>query len=93
MKKLVSLIAMLIIGIGFNMADETSENDNPDVYVCSGSQSKCYHRTEKCRGLALCNGDVSAISLRAAQAVGRRECKMCYKDNIDSNKRQDASGE
>lgn len=76
MKKLAVIAFMLLI-CGIN--NYSSEMGGGKVYVCTGSRSQCYHRTETCRGLNTCKGEIKAVSLKTAQSLGRRECKICYK--------------
>lgn len=51
---------------------------NNKVYVCTGPQSKCYHKTTKCRGIRSCSDDIKEVTLKEAQKMGRRACKICY---------------
>ncbi|MCQ2311595.1 MAG: hypothetical protein MJZ64_07605 [Paludibacteraceae bacterium] len=48
------------------------------VYICTGPQSKCYHKKKHCRGLRSCSGDIKQITLDEAQHMHRRECHYCY---------------
>ena len=52
--------------------------DADKVYICDSRYSKCYHRTDKCEGLDLCNSEVRAITLSEARKQGRRPCNYCY---------------
>lgn len=76
MRTIVLTILMLFL-VSSNFT-EAKQKDGK-VYVCTGSRSQCYHKVENCRGLKSCRGEVKKISLKAAQSVGRRECKICYK--------------
>lgn len=49
------------------------------VYVCTGPQSKRFHKTSHCRGLNSCSGDILAVSISKAKSMGRTPCKWCYK--------------
>lgn len=52
---------------------------NQKVYICTGSSSRCYHKTSTCYGLNNCKGEIKKITLEEAQRMGRRECGICYK--------------
>jgi hypothetical protein len=43
----------------------------PRVYVCGGG-------SERCAGLNRCSHGVSAVTVAAAEQMGRRPCKKCY---------------
>lgn len=49
------------------------------VYICTGPQSKRFHKTSHCRGLNSCSGDVVAVTISKATSLGRTPCKWCYK--------------
>mgnify|MGYP003522114312 CR=1 FL=1 len=49
------------------------------VYICTGPKARVYHKTDECRGLDRCSGDVESVSLEQAKGMGRRECRICYK--------------
>ena len=49
------------------------------VYVCTGSNSKRYHKTDECWGLNSCSGDIVRVSIEKARQMGRTPCKICYK--------------
>lgn len=49
------------------------------VYICTGPQSKRFHKTSHCRGLNSCSGEILAVSISKAQSMGRTPCKWCYK--------------
>ena len=53
--------------------------DASQVYICDSPYAACYHRTDSCEGLDLCNHEVRRIPLRDAQKQGKRPCKICYK--------------
>lgn len=50
------------------------------VYICTGPQSKCYHKTSSCKGLKSCSKEIRKISLEEALDMGRRPCRICYPD-------------
>lgn len=49
------------------------------VYICTGSQSKKYHKTDKCYGLSKCSGSIVKKKESIAINEGRTKCKICYK--------------
>ncbi len=55
----------------------TTDNNNY-VYICTGSYSKCYHKTDKCDGLIYCGGDIKKITIQQAKEMNRKPCKYCY---------------
>lgn len=70
MKRLFAVIALF-------MAINISAGDSY-VYICTGPQSKKYHKTDKCRGLNKCSGTIKKITLEEAKKIGRTPCKICY---------------
>ena len=48
------------------------------VYICTGPKSECYHKSSTCRGLSKCSGQVKQVTLKEAQQLHRRACKICY---------------
>lgn len=48
------------------------------VYICTGPQSKRYHRTSYCRGLDSCSDDIEEIDVSEAKDRGRTPCGICY---------------
>lgn len=52
--------------------------DGQKVYICDSPYAACYHRTDSCEGLDLCNHEVRRVPLRDAQKQGKRPCKICY---------------
>ena len=49
------------------------------VYICTGPQSKRYHKTSHCRGLASCSAEIEAVSIAKAKSLGRTPCGICYR--------------
>lgn len=78
MKRLViaSLFLLPFFAAGAGM---TSCGDVAKVYICTGPKARVYHKTDECRGLDRCSGDVKSVSLEQAKGMGRRECRICYK--------------
>jgi hypothetical protein len=52
------------------------QNSSNEVYICKGSTSKVYHKSEKCNGLKRCSSGVSKLSQDEAEKMGRRACKL-----------------
>lgn len=48
------------------------------VYICTGPNSKRYHKSSHCRGFKHCSGSIQAITVSKAQAINRTPCKWCY---------------
>lgn len=55
----------------------TSCGANEEVYICTGPQSKVYHKWDDCRGLYNCSASVDQVSLIMAKIKGRRACRIC----------------
>ena len=49
------------------------------VYICTGPTAYAYHKTDTCKGLRRCTGDIKKISLEQAKKENRKACKLCYK--------------
>lgn len=75
------------------VTNDAAENEEEQVWVCTGRSSQCYHKYKDCKGLETCNGNVRQISRKTAQTLDRRECKMCYKKQTqtqeDKNEKQE----
>ena len=54
-------------------------NTGHTAYICTGPQSKRFHKTSHCRGLNSCSGEILAVSISKAQSMRRTPCKWCYK--------------
>ena len=54
------------------------QTDKESVYICTGPQSKRYHRTTYCRGLKSCSDDIEAVDVETAEKKGRTPCGICY---------------
>ena len=48
-----------------------------NVFVCTGSSSKCFHSSRNCRGLKNCSDSIVKIPLHKAYKT-HRKCKICY---------------
>lgn len=71
---LIVSASFFAVGVGM-----TSCGDAAKVYICTGPKARVYHKTDECRGLDRCSGDVESVSLEQAKGMGRRECRICYK--------------
>lgn len=60
-------------------AQERNEQDTY-VYMCTGPSSKRYHKTDKCKGISRCSKEILEVKKSYADSIGRKACKMCYKD-------------
>ena len=49
------------------------------VYICTGPDSKRYHRNSDCRGLNNCSASIERVTLAKAKSMKRTSCKICYK--------------
>ena len=49
-----------------------------DVYICTGSSARKYHKWKGCRGLNKCRGVIKKMSIQNARRLGREPCKMCH---------------
>ncbi len=49
------------------------------VYYCTGPRSKKFHKTNKCKGLKHCSGELRKCSKEEAYKKGFTPCRYCYK--------------
>lgn len=88
MKKLKYILPIALLLVAENLGGDAfckMPEEEEMVYVCAGTSSTCYHRLETCRGLKTCSTNIRQVALRAAQILGRRQCKICYKKNVQNN--------
>ena len=70
MKKLILTTFMLALASGYTGAStQPAENDATMVYICTGKSSKRYHKTDECRGLDNCSGDIKLITMEKAKQM------------------------
>ena len=69
--------AILPLLLSFAALSSTCRNGAGYVYVCTGEKSVAYHATRNCRGLNRCSGEIKAVTLSEAKAMGRRACRIC----------------
>lgn len=76
----VTLLLMVPLSSADASQDVSVPNKEDMVYICTGPQSNCYHRTPGCHGLNKCSGDIRKVSKKEAEEkYRRRACKICYK--------------
>lgn len=56
----------------------SNEGEAQLVYICTGPQSKVYHKHDDCKGLSKCSKDIKKVTLDKAKSMKRRACKWCY---------------
>ena len=78
--KQLSIILLLIIVLfaGCNNPQGRKVKAYNEVYICTGSQSKRYHKTEDCIGLSRCSRTIEKVSVKDAKELGRTPCGYCY---------------
>ncbi len=59
-----------------NIKDDKRINNR--VYICTGPQSRRYHRSPYCRGLNNCSYDIEAVDVETAEDKDRTPCGICY---------------
>lgn len=58
---------------------EYAYTHDPIVYYCTGPKSKKFHKTNKCKGLKYCSGELRKCSKEEAYKKGFTPCRYCYK--------------
>lgn len=76
MKSLFIAFTMILSPVSSGFQAPTIQKGK--VYICTGPQSKRYHRTSSCRGLNSCSGDIKAVTLSYAKSIGRTPCGWCF---------------
>ncbi len=61
------------------VAQSDSVVTEAQVYICTGPQSKRYHKTSSCRGLKSCSKSIKKVGVSEAKELGRTPCGICYK--------------
>ncbi len=51
------------------------------VYICTGPQSKRYHKSASCKGLRNCSREIKQVTLEQAKKLHKTPCHICYKHN------------
>ena len=63
-----------------SISDKVFESvKDEDVYICTGPNSKRYHKSSNCMGLNTCSADIRCVIKSYAKELGRTPCKRCYK--------------
>lgn len=71
MMMMMKLILLLLISILLASCSD-------GVYICTGSYSRRYHKTESCEGLRRCGGKIEKVSKEKADSMFRTPCHICY---------------
>ena len=79
MKYALLIIATLMCCAFTTSEQPTNPQVNGTVYICTGPQSKRFHKTPNCRGLGSCSKEIKAVSIEVARKMGRTPCGWCYK--------------
>lgn len=58
--------------------NEKQSYKSETVYICTGPSSKRYHKSNHCKGLRRCSGEVISVSKSKAVAQGKTPCKICH---------------
>lgn len=54
------------------------------VYICTGPQSRRYHKSASCKGLRNCSREIKQVTLEQAKKLHKTPCRICYKHNKES---------
>jgi len=74
------LILATLMCCAFSIKEQPSQISAKDtVYICTGPQSKRFHKSPECRGLSSCSKEIKAVSIETARKMGRTPCGWCYK--------------
>ena len=76
--KSLFLAAALFVPVLFTNVERKDDTEAQMVYVCTGKSATTYHKTNKCRGLSRCSGDIKQVTIEKAKSMNRRACKICY---------------
>lgn len=77
MKKILTALAFCVPVASASII-YSSNNEAREVYICTGPQSKVYHKHDDCKGLRSCSKDIKKVTLDKAKSMNRRACKWCY---------------
>lgn len=47
------------------------------VYICTGPGAHRYHKTDDCRGLGSCSGEIKKVTVSEAIKMDRTPCRIC----------------
>lgn len=76
--KRLAIALVLLLPLAYSTLGYSVEQKEQTVYICTGPQSKVYHRTSDCKGLSKCSKEIKKIPLEKAKSMKRRACKLCY---------------
>lgn len=57
-----------------------SVGSDVNVYICTGPNAYSYHSNSNCSGLNKCSVEIKKVTLKKAQEMKRKPCKICYKN-------------
>lgn len=72
------LILATIMCCSFSTSVQQAPQASAKVYICTGPQSKRYHKTPHCKGLQSCSKQIKEVTVEQARKLGRTPCKWCY---------------
>ena len=72
---IVASLAITLTACGILFGRTKSETE---VYICTGPQSKRYHKTENCMGLNSCSRSIEKLTVEEAKKMMRTPCGYCY---------------
>lgn len=73
--------ALILLAMCFTLTLSAGDTKDVDkVWICASSGAKTYHKTKACSGLNNCKAAKKEITLKEAEKMGRRPCKICYKE-------------
>jgi hypothetical protein len=79
LKSVLGIVLLLTPAIeGIASQNENKTYANEQVYICTGATAKRFHKSEKCRGLSRCSGEIIKVSKEEAIKRGKTPCKICY---------------
>lgn len=73
------LILATIMCCSFGTSEQpTAPQAGGTAYICTGPQSKRFHKTPHCKGLQSCSKQIKEVTVEQARKLGRTPCKWCY---------------
>lgn len=73
------LVGVLLIASNSLLVKKNFSASAEKVFICTGPQSRVYHKTKSCKGLRSCSKDIIQVTKKEAiERYGRRACKVCY---------------
>lgn len=71
-------ILVILLCCSFSMGEQPQAS-GVKVYICTGPQSKRYHKTPDCQGLRSCSKEIKEVTIEYAKKLGRTPCGYCYR--------------